>query len=208
MNPRDAMFGPGMLVAVAPLRPGAQVRETGKMRVIGALWLGHSPTSGRIARNPLHARTKELGRVEGKNLIVERRYAEFKAERLAWLLPGEYAETLSDGRLDMAPVMEAAVKSLGFETRFYDVRKSEDIGLAFDEVRKWRAQALSAAGAHVAAAQQRIAEFALRERLPSVFPQAANVKAGGLLSYGNVRAEFLWLLSTNVSHVDKILRVA
>jgi putative ABC transport system substrate-binding protein len=281
-------------MAMAPLRTQAQ--ESRKTRVIGNLGIGHPPTAEQIARNPFFARMKERGWVEGTNLVMERRYAEFRSERLAgfaeelvrkgvdllattgpeatlaaaratrtipivfnsvtwpveqglissfarpgrnvtgiasytgvevtnkrheflraiapaakrlsWLWPPEYSETLSGGRFDMVPIMDAAVKGLGFEARFHDIRRSEDIEAALDELRGWRAQAISASGAHVSEAGQRIAEFALRERLPSVFPQIANVEAGGLLSYANAQAEFPRLLSTYVSHVDRILRGA
>jgi hypothetical protein len=42
----------------------------------------------------------------------------------------------------MGPVTEAAVRSFGFETRLYDIRNSEGIDLAFEEMRKWRARAM------------------------------------------------------------------
>ena len=130
------------------------------------------------------------------------------ARRLSWLWPSDYAETLSGGRFDMAPVMEAGARSLGFETRFHDIRKPEDIGPALDEIRAWPAQALSASSEYVAASGQRVAEFALRERLPSAFPARINVEAGGLLFYGPSGAEGARMLSRYVSYVDRILRGA
>ena len=52
---------------------------------------------------------------------------------------------------------------------------------------------------------QRIADFALEQRLPSVFPYRESVEAGGLLSYG---ASVPDLYRRAAGHVDKILKGA
>jgi len=294
MNRRDAILGIGAVITATPLRMFAQTKDSS--RTIGVLSLGIAPTAEQIARNPFVVMMKEHGWVEGTNLTVERRYAEFKSERLAgfaedlvrkrvdliitigpeatlaaaratksipivfvfvvwpleqglidsfarpgrnitgtafytgvevtnkrleylravaplakrlsWLWPTDYAETLSGGRFDMAPVMEAAAKGLGFETRFHGIRKSEDISRALDEIRAWPADAISASSEYVTAASQRIAEFALREKLPTAFPDRRNVEAGGLLFYGPSLAETPRLTSRHASYVDRILRGA
>lgn len=59
-------------------------------------------------------------------------------------------------------------KSLGFEVRFHDVRKQADVESALGEVSALRAHALPVAGGPCYNSErQRIAEFALRQRLPS-----------------------------------------
>jgi putative ABC transport system substrate-binding protein len=130
------------------------------------------------------------------------------AKRLAWLWPTEFAETVSGGQFDIAPVMEAAARSLGFDTRFNGIRKAEDIEAALNDLLAWRAQAITASGVHVSAAAKRIAEFALRERSPSAFPSLAIVEAGGLLFYLNSPAELPQLYARWVSYADRILRGA
>ena len=130
------------------------------------------------------------------------------AQRLSWLWPPDFAETVAGGMFDMAPVMEKAARGLGFETRFHPIRKLEDVETALADVLAWRAQAITASGYHVAAARQRIAEFALRHRLPTAFPNQDNVEAGGLLSYALTQSEEQLLYSRGYDYVDRILRGA
>jgi putative ABC transport system substrate-binding protein len=130
------------------------------------------------------------------------------ARRLSWLLSADYSETLSGGRFDMSSVMGAAAQGLGFETRFHDVRKLADVETALAEVTDWRAQALMAAGTHVNAERRRIAEFAMRQRLPSAGPDPVLVESGFLLYYGQSPSEIPLLLARYFEMVDRILRGA
>lgn len=130
------------------------------------------------------------------------------AKRLSFLWPSDYAQTLGGSQFDMVPLVESAAKGLGFETRFHPVHRAEDIDAAFAEITRWGATALAAAGSHVSVARQRIAEFALRSRLPSAFPQRDNVEAGGLLSYAPPASEFGRMFLRGLGYVDRILRGA
>lgn len=64
------------------------------------------------------------------------------------------------------------------------------------------------AGIHVNAERQRIAEFALRQRLPGAAPDPALVEAGLLLSYAPSPSESPRLLARSDAMVDRILRGA
>jgi putative ABC transport system substrate-binding protein len=109
----------------------------------------------------------------------------------------------------MVPVMGAAAKGLGFEVRFHDVRKQADVESALGEVSAWRAQALSVAGGpYFNAERQRIAEFALRQRLPSAALSLPLIEAGCLLYYGPAPSEFPILTARYFDLVDRILRGA
>lgn len=130
------------------------------------------------------------------------------AKRLSWLWPSDFAETVAGGSYDMIPTMAAAATGLGFEIRFHPIRRTEDIDGAFGEITAWRAQAVAAAGAHVLAARQRIAEFALRHRLPTAYPSHEHVEAGGLLSYAPPPSELAAMGERSVAYVDRILRGA
>jgi putative ABC transport system substrate-binding protein len=131
------------------------------------------------------------------------------ARRLSWLWPGDFAETVSGGRVDMAAVMGAAAKELGFETRFHDIRKPEDVEPALNEAAAWRAQALQVSGGLTSATErQRIADFALHHRLPCAAPSESLVEAGALLSYAPSPSEGPHLLARYFSLVDRILRGA
>ena len=130
------------------------------------------------------------------------------ARRLSWLWPGDYTETVSGGRFDMLAQMSAAAKGLGFETRFHDIRKLTDVETALSETADWRAQALMAGGTHIFAERQRIADFTLRQRLPSATPSLGLVRAGGLLYYGPSLSEGPLMFARFFGLVDRILRGA
>lgn len=130
------------------------------------------------------------------------------AKRLSWIWPPDYEETVAGGSFTMAPAFESIVKSLGFELRRHPVRRSEDIEPALAEVLAWHAQALTASGEHVVRVGRRIAEFALRHRLPSAFPSPEIVEAGGLLSYALGQGDLFGLFNRSLEYVDRILRGA
>jgi putative tryptophan/tyrosine transport system substrate-binding protein len=75
-------------------------------------------------------------------------------------------------------------------------------------LRPWRAHAQAVVvlsfGPYIAA-RQRLAELALRYRLPTVFGARENAEAGGLMSYG---LNFEDLMRRGAIYVDKILRGA
>ncbi len=131
------------------------------------------------------------------------------ARRLSWLWPVDYAETLSGGRLDIAAMMGSAAKGLGFETRFHDIRKPADVESALAEIAGWRAQVLMVGGGHhLISERRRVAEFALRQGLPSATPSLSSVEAGVLLYYGPSPSETPLLAARYFDMVDRILRGA
>jgi putative ABC transport system substrate-binding protein len=86
------------------------------------------------------------------------------------------------------------------------LRNQQDVDRALTSLTKERVQALMVANDPVGLFQaQRIAEFAIANRLPTIFSQRDYVEAGGLMSYGesfrdfNRRAAF---------YVDKIMKGA
>lgn len=130
------------------------------------------------------------------------------ARRLSWLWPGESAETLSGGRFDMRAQMDAAAKGLGFETRFHDIGKLADVEAALAAATAWRAQALTASGLHVRAEGQRVADFCLRNRLPSATASLNLTESGCLLSYTPAPSEAPQMFARYLEKVDRILRGA
>jgi len=96
-----------------------------------------------------------------------------------------------------------AAKSLGIEVKTFEIRKTEDISLAFDGM-KGQADALYVANsALLIVNQSRILTLALTARLPTVFSSKAWPAAGGLISYG---VDFVDLNRRSAELVDKILR--
>ena len=130
------------------------------------------------------------------------------ARRVSWLWPSDYEQTLAGGTFDMSPTFEPIAKSLGFELRLHPVRKAADIEAAFREVSAWHAHALMVSGEHASHSRQRIAQFALTQRLPTVCPSHEMVEAGGLFSYSVARGESRRLYARSFEYVDRILRGA
>jgi putative ABC transport system substrate-binding protein len=82
----------------------------------------------------------------------------------------------------------------------------DEIDRGFTSMLENRAEAIMipADGFYIGQAKQ-IAELAVKHRVPSIFTDRGNVKAGGLLSYGQNLAE---LYRRAAIYVDKILKGA
>ena len=107
-------------------------------------------------------------------------------------------EALEDAR--------AAASLLRLSLHLVPVRGPADLDAAFTEVSKARTAAFITVGdGMLLGAHRRIAEFAVRSRLPGVFPEREFAEAGGLVSYGaDVAANF----RRSASFVASILRGA
>src|SRR5881628_88505 len=76
---RRAFISTALGFLAAPLAVDAQ--QPGKVARIGVLWQGSS-ASGPHIREAFRQGLRDLGYVEGQNIVIEYRYAEGKAERL------------------------------------------------------------------------------------------------------------------------------
>jgi putative ABC transport system substrate-binding protein len=95
---------------------------------------------------------------------------------------------------------------LGVQLHSLEVRSTDDYEKAFNEAIKARASALILTPDPLIDAHLRqIAEFATKNRLPSIFHLAQFVEAGGLAAYGVNRPE---LFRRAANYVDKILKGA
>ena len=100
----------------------------------------------------------------------------------------------------------AGASAVGVEIQSVEVRTPDDYPAAFATVTASRADALHAFGNPVNFKHlQLIADFALRNLLPSSYEERAFVVAGGLLSYA---PSFIDLYQRTASYVDKILKGA
>jgi putative ABC transport system substrate-binding protein len=129
------------------------------------------------------------------------------ATRVAFLFSGTAVPTLSGKKLDhRRHVLEAAAAKLGFELRRYEVAGPEDFKPAFNAVLADRTQVLSVPfSALIFRERMRLAEFALRNRLPSAHGGLPPVEAGGLIYRGASRD---WMVKYSWTYVDRILRGA
>jgi putative ABC transport system substrate-binding protein len=102
--------------------------------------------------------------------------------------------------------VEAAARQLHLQLQPVVARNAEEVGSAFAAMARARAQAalVISYGPYIVA-RQRIAELALRYRLPTFFNWRVHVEAGGLMSYG---PDYSDLVRRAAIYVDKILRGA
>jgi putative ABC transport system substrate-binding protein len=105
------------------------------------------------------------------------------AKRLSWLYgePSWSYETLSGGRFDFSAALDPLIKGLGFQPRYHLAPTLQDLDAAFAEVAASHAQVLVASGTSSNVGRERVAEFALRQRLPTCGQFRDAVKAGMLL---------------------------
>jgi ABC-type uncharacterized transport system substrate-binding protein len=102
--------------------------------------------------------------------------------------------------------LQDAAKKAGFLFLPVEARNLQETENAFTVFAKERVQGVIVSGDGLFfGQQQRLAEFALRNHLPSMFPQREYVEAGGLMSYGENLSEFF---RRAASFVDKIIKGA
>jgi putative tryptophan/tyrosine transport system substrate-binding protein len=106
--------------------------------------------------------------------------------------------------VEMREAQEQA-QMLGIEVTTSEIRRAEDIALAFDAL-KDKAQALYVVSSPLTATNRvRINTLALGRRLPVIYGDREFVEVGGLISYG---PDFANMYRRAADYVDKILRGA
>jgi putative ABC transport system substrate-binding protein len=124
-----------------------------------------------------------------------------QATRIALLSNPEHA-----GELAEYGVTEAAARRLNATTTRYLVRNPQDLLATFDAIRNARPGAMIVFPDSLTLIRRKdIAEFATRERIPSMYGWTEYVEAGGLVSYGPRVSEHFPALAR---FVDKILKGA
>jgi putative ABC transport system substrate-binding protein len=101
---------------------------------------------------------------------------------------------------------ELAARSFNVSVRAVVVRGRDELETAFADLARQRVGALEIMPGQVFLSERRrVAELAVKHRLPTIFAQREYVEAGGLLSYGsNLRQLFL----RAAAYVDKVLKGA
>ena len=270
-----------MMLAVAVL---AQAQQPAGMPRIGILIAtAASSVSARV--ETFRQRLRELGYIEGKNIVIEYRYAEGKVEGLPQLaadlvnlkvdiivtagpatlaakkatstipivftaandplgtgvvfslarpggnitglsvmapdLDGKRLELLKEafprisrvaflwqptgsrGKLALSE-MEAPAKALGVKLQALEVRGIDDFDRAFTRAKRDGVQALITAQNPLITAHQRLVlDFAVKNRLPAMYPASEFVESGGLMSYAPNYSD---LYRRAADFVDKILK--
>ena len=102
--------------------------------------------------------------------------------------------------------LPAAARALGLTVRSFEVRAADGFDRVFAAMDKQRPDGLYLpTGALVRDNAKRIADFALKSRLPSVYPYSEAVDAGGLMSYS---ADLRNNYQRAAYYVDRILKGA
>jgi putative ABC transport system substrate-binding protein len=112
------------------------------------------------------------------------------------------------GNSQMAKEVELAAGAVGVKLQYLDVSSPNDIEPAFRAAREGRADAgfMLVSGSILGGQRRiRIAELAVKSRLPMMYDNQANVEAGGLMSYGVHRTD---LDRRAATYVDKIFKGA
>ena len=182
---------------------GAFAQQQGKVWRVGVLTSG---SAGAIASDGAFRQgMRELGYVEGRNLAIERRSAEGKAD----LLPGLAAELVAL-KVDVIVVVGSPATSAAQEATTTilraEARTPQEIDKAFSWIHQQNADALILWTEPFFSQQKRqIVELAAKYRLPTVTQGRAFPEAGGLMSYGPNDVEQYRRAAT---YVDKILKGA
>jgi putative ABC transport system substrate-binding protein len=143
--------------------------------------------------------SRELG---GKRLELFKE-AVPKVARVAVL----YDPAIPGTSLEVKEVLPVAARALGLTIKSWEVRDADGIERVFAALSKERPDGLyvSAGGPLIRANRKRVAGFALKGRLPSVYVTREYVDAGGLMSYG---ADLLDSYRRVAYFVDRILKGA
>jgi putative ABC transport system substrate-binding protein len=108
---------------------------------------------------------------------------------------------------DVKEVLPVAARALGLTIQPWEVRDADGFERIFAALNTQRPDGLSVApGRLIGLNQKRIADFALKSRLPSMYSSRESVDAGGLMSYG---ADIVDSYYRRVAYyVDRILKGA
>ena len=102
--------------------------------------------------------------------------------------------------------VEVAAAALGVQLQHANVESLKGIETAVRDAAKAHADAVLAVGSRVLLShRRRLADLAVRNRLPMIYAEVTHVEAGGLISYGVNRRD---LYRRAAVYVDKILRGA
>src|SRR5215470_13341749 len=168
-------------------------------------YLSGNPSSDtKEALEAFRSKLGALGYVEGRNLVLDARYAEGRYDRLPEM------SVIANPQFAATPPMLAEMKpgaqSLGVELLVVEARNAAELPRAFATMTEAKAQGmLVLADPMFIAERRRIDELALSPRLPAIYHLRHFVEAGGLMSYG---AEYPEMFQQSAVLLGKILKGA
>jgi len=212
-----------LVVTLAMCGVVAQAQQRKKVPRIGFL-SAQDPASDSTRFEAIRLALRERGYIEGQNIAIEYRYAEGKPDRypdlLAELLHLKVDIILVAGGNLPIQAAKNATKTIpivmtgagpdpvaaGYTLQPWEVRDADGFEKVFAALNKERPNGLYVSGGQLMRAnEKRIAGFALKSRLPSMYQSREAVDAGELMSYGADLADSYRRVAT---YVDKILKGA
>ena len=163
-----------LATAAWPLAGGAQ--QSKKVWRIGYL----RGTPGiEVTDEAFRQRLRELGFVEGKNLVIEWRFLQGRPERAPEGGVGDAQKAHYRGTED-------AATKLGMESRLFALQSIGELEGLFSRAADWRPDALSFfSGGWFRGNRARIMDWVVRMKLPAVYSNTEFVKNGGLIGYSD-----------------------
>jgi putative ABC transport system substrate-binding protein len=114
--------------------------------------------------------------------------------------------SVNPGNVLVLKEMEAAAQAFSLKLQYRDILDAKEIEAVFRTASNERADAVVVlAGTVIIAQRARIAEMAIKSRLPSIYERREFVEAGGLMSYG---INIIDLDRRAATYVDKIFKGA
>jgi putative ABC transport system substrate-binding protein len=138
--------------------------------------------------------------LNGKRLELLKEIAPYISSLAVFLNPEDPISALGQNEIELP------ARKMKIEVHSFEVRNTLDLDKALQEATKARVDALAIMPNPVFVTNLKlIADFAIQNRVPSVFHLREYAKAGGLVSYGVDRAD---LFRRAATFVDKILKGA
>jgi putative ABC transport system substrate-binding protein len=180
------------------------------MRATSAIPIVFAVANDPVGAGMVKSLAQPGGNVTGISLqtldLANKRFEYFREavpnfRRLAIMADGTFSQAI----LEMKLVQELARK-FGIETTFLEIRRTDDIGPAFERAKTEKADALYVVINELLNANRLlIVTSAERAKLPSIYGTHDWVRSGGLMSYG---PNFPALFARSAEITDKILRGA
>jgi len=194
-------------IIIAVNFPGVQAAKNAtKTTPIVMVNVGRDPVEGGLVESLAHPGGNVTGisnlgiELGGKRLELLKE-AVTKITRVADLY-----DPANPGNLVGVKELLLAARTLKLTIQPFEVRGDDDFERVFSALGKQRPDGLYVHGGPLMYAnQKRIAAFALKNRLPSIYSQNDYVHAGGLMSYGNDTTEHYRRVAY---YVDRILKGA
>jgi len=195
----------GIDVIVVPVNPIVRDAKRVTTTVPIVMVYGSSPVSEGLVTSLARPGGNVTGLTNDAGPEIEAKRAEMLKAAVPRLSRVAYVGTKADWTSEWGQSTRAAAQVLGL-TLFLAEPGPHDYASAFDTIRHEHADALIMASTpHHFTYRQLIAEFARKNRLPSISRYREFVEAGGLMSYG---ADVLDNYRRAAWYVDKILRGA